>query len=319
MSSTRVDYLAVLFLALPWAMLPQGPLTPGLARPRPSPEAPAGTIRVEAPLVLIPVHVVTPNGASVTDLLKERFHLFDDNSERNITYFVKEDAPVSIGVLLDTSASMQHKMRRSSEAAARVLETANPTDEFFLIEFNERPKLTVPFTSDTDRLYRRFMHAGPFGRTSLLDALHLASVQMKNARNARKALLIVSDGGDNHSRMSRSQARSEVLESDLQMYAIGIFDGDTRQRSPEEANGPGLLEELAGETGGRHYRVDNLDEMASVAHRISIDMRNEYLLGFTPAGEQSDGKYHRIKVTVNPSDGTKLNVFYRRGYYAPAQ
>jgi Ca-activated chloride channel homolog len=300
-------------------MLPQGPLAPRTSRPRPSPETPGSTIRVEASLVLIPVHVATTNGVSVTDLPKESFHLFDDNSEQNISYFAKEDAPVSIGVLLDTSASMQHKMRRSSEAAASVLQTANPADEFFLVEFNERAKLTVPFTTDADQLYHRFMRAGPFGRTSLLDAIHLASVQMKKAGNARKALLIVSDGGDNHSRLSRSQVRSEVLESDLQMYAIGIFDSDARKRSPEEANGPGLLEELAGETGGRHYRVDNLDEMASVAKRISIDMRNEYLLGFTPAAAPSDGKYHRIKVTVNPNDGTKLNVIYRRGYYAPAQ
>jgi VWFA-related protein len=319
MSSTRAGYLAVpLFLALPCVILPQGPLTPRTAHPRPSSETPGSTIRVEASLVLIPVHVATPNGVSVTDLPKESFQLFDDNSEQDITYFAKEDAPVSIGVLLDTSASMQRKMRRSSEAAASVLRTANPSDEFFLVEFSERARLTVPFTTDADQLYRRFMHVGPFGRTSLLDAIHLASVQMKKAGNARKALLIVSDGGDNHSRLSRSQVRSEVLESDLQMYAIGIFDGDARKRSPEEAKGPGLLEELAGETGGKHYRVDNLDEMASVAHRISIDMRNEYLLGFTPASAQSDGKYHRIKVTVNRSDGTKLNVFYRRGYYAPA-
>ncbi|HTP88909.1 MAG TPA: VWA domain-containing protein [Bryobacteraceae bacterium] len=312
-------WTVVLFLAIPCAMLPQGPLTPRAAHPRPSPEAPPGTIRVEASLVLIPVHVVTSGGASVTDLPKESFHLLDEDSEQSISYFAKEDAPVSIGVLLDTSASMQHKMRRSSEAAASVLQSANPADEFFLVEFNERPKLTVPFTTDADQLYRRFLHAGPFGRTSLLDAIHLASVQMKNARNARKALLIVSDGGDNHSRLSRSQVRSEVLESDLQMYAIGIFDGDARKRSPEEANGPGLLEDLAGETGGKHYRVDNLDELASVAHHISIDMRNEYLLGFTPAGAPNDGKYHRVKVTVNPTSGAKLNVFYRRGYYAPAQ
>ena len=163
------------------------------------------------------------------------------------------------------------------------------------------------------------MHAGPSDAPRCWTLLHLASVQMRNARYARKALLIVSDGGDNHSRMSRSQARSEMLESDLQMYAIGICDVDTSKLSPEEVNGPGLLEELAGKTGVMHYRLDNLDEMASVANRISSDMRNEYLLGFTPAGAQSDGKYHRIKVTANPTDGTKLNVFYRRGYYAPAQ
>ena len=300
-------------------MLPQGPLTPGTDHPRLSAEPLAGTIRVEAPLVLIPVHVETPGGATVADLPKESFHLFEDDSEQVIRSFAQEDAPVSIGVLLDTSGSMQHKMRRSSEAAASVLQSANPADEFFLVEFSERAKLTVPFTTDADQIYRRLMHAGPFGRTSLLDAIHLSVVQMKSARNARKALLIVSDGGDNHSRLSRSQVRSEVLESDLQMYAIGIFDNDARKRSPEEANGPGLLEELAGETGGKHYRVDNLDELASVARRISLGMRNEYVLGLAPAGTTRDGKYHRVKVTVNPASGTRLNAFYRRGYYAPAQ
>ena len=102
-------------------------------------------------------------------------------------------------------------------------------------------------------------------------------------------------------------------------YAIGIFDNDARKRSPEEVNGPGLLEDLAGETGGKHYRVDNLDELASVARRISLGMRNEYVLGFAPAGTTRDGKYHRVKVTVNPACGKRLNAFYRRGYYAPAQ
>ncbi len=310
----------IILLFAPAVVLSQGPLSPRNPSVRATIEMPPATIRIDASLVLIPVHVTNSVGASVTNLTKECFHLFDDSAEQPITYFAMDDAPVSMGVLLDTSFSMQHKMRRSTEAAARVLQSANPADEFFLIEFNEKPKLTVPFTSDTDLLYRRFMRAGPFGRTSLLDAIHLAALQMKHARNARKAILIISDGGDNHSRFTRAQVREDVLESDMQTYAIGIFDGDGAKHRPvEEVNGPDLLQELASETGGRHYRVDKLDQLSSVAARISLDMRNEYLLGFTPGAVQGDGKYHRIKVTVDAGGGAKLNTDFRRGYYAPTQ
>jgi len=299
----------------------QGPvLSPRSPNSRASGDTPPVTIRVDASLVLIPAYVTTADGASVTEIPKERFRLFEDDVEQKITYFAKDDAPISIGVLLDTSSSMHNKMRRSSEAAATFFQTANPQDEFFLIEFNDRPKLTVPFTNDPDALYRRFVRARPFGRTSLLDAVHLASLQMKNARNTRKAILIVSDGGDNRSRFTARQVKTDVLEADMQTYAIGIFDDDaTPKRTPEEKNGPSLLEELSEETGGRHYRVDDLEQLASVAARISKDLRNEYLLGYSSTNPGRDGKYRRVKVNVNSTDETKLRTYYRRGYYAPAQ
>jgi Ca-activated chloride channel family protein len=312
---------AVLLFVSSHAIAFQGPLS--VSRSPGSPvqaEALPVSIRVDASLVLIPVHVTTADGASVTDLPKESFRLFEDNVEQPITYFVKDDAPISIGVLLDTSGSMHNKMRRSSEAAATFFQTANPQDEFFLIEFNDRPKLTVPFTNDPDEVYRRVVRAHPFGRTSLLDAVHLASVQMKKARNTRKAILIISDGGDNRSRLTPRQVKTDVLESDMQTYAIGIFDGDvTKKRTPEEENGPSLLEDLAEETGGRHYRVDNLAQLASVAARISNDLRNEYLLGYSSINAERDGKYRRVKVNLNAAGEVKLRTFYRRGYYAPVQ
>jgi len=178
----------------------------------------------------------------------------------------------------------------------------------------------VPFTNDPEDLIRRVTHARPFGRTSLLDAVHLASVQMKKARNTRKAIVIVSDGGDNCSRLTARQVKTEVLESDMQTYAIGIFDDDaTPKRTREERNGPGLLEALSEETGGRHYRVDDLDQLASVAASISKDLRNEYLLGYTSANPERDGKYRRVKVNVDSTAGPKLRTYYRRGYYTPAQ
>jgi len=309
--------LALLFLSAPTTAF-QGPL---LISRTPGPhEIPPANIRVDASLVLIPVHVTTVDGASVTDLQKEDFRLLEEDIEQKVTYFAKDDAPISIGVLFDTSGSMQNKIRRSAQAANNFFHTANPEDEFFLIEFSDRPKLSVGFTNDPDELYRRILHAHPFGRTSLLDAVHLAAVHMKKARNTRKAILIVSDGGDNCSRFTPSQVRAEILESDLQLYAIGIFDDEAeRRRTPEEKNGPGLLEELAGKTGGRHYRVDRLEQLDKVAARVSNDLRNEYLLGYASSNPGRDGKYRRVSVNVNTTSQPDMRTYYRRGYYAPVE
>jgi VWFA-related protein len=323
--------MATALRAMSWvtAVLLAAATTPAFQRPLLLSRPPASStssdtlplnIRIDTTLVLIPAHVTTGDGAPVTNLSRDNFRVSEDNVEQTITYFAKDDAPISIGVLLDTSGSMRNKMHRSSEASATFFQTANPQDEFFLIEFNDRPRLTVPFTNDPDELYRRVVRAHPFGRTSLLDAVHMASLQMKYARNSRKAILIVSDGGDNRSRFTPRQVQGDVLESDMQTYAIGIFEPDsTRKLSAEEQRGPDLLEELAEATGGRHYRVDDIDQLASVAARVSTDMRNQYLLGYTSTNAERNGKYRQVKVNAAASGAAKLRTYYRRGYYAPLE
>jgi VWFA-related protein len=282
---------------------------------------PEARLRVDSSLALIPVHVTTAAGTSVTNLAKDQFRLFEDGVEQKVTHFSKDDAPLSIGLLFDTSGSMVNKIRKSSEAAATFFKTANPDDEFFLVEFNDRPKLTVPFTPDSDLIYRRIAHTRPYGRTSLLDAIHLAMLQMKSARNLRKAIVIVSDGGDNRSRFTSSEIKNAMLESDVQLYAMGIFDLEDMHKHPqEEQNGPQLLDELAEQTGGRLYTVDRVDDLDSISARISNELRNEYLLGYSPNDDSRDGKYRRVKVKLDMPDGTPdLRVYYRHGYYAPGQ
>jgi VWFA-related protein len=282
---------------------------------------PEARLRVDSSLALIPVHVTTAAGTSVTNLAKDQFRLFEDGVEQKVTHFSKDDAPLSIGLLFDTSGSMVNKIRKSSEAAATFFKTANPDDEFFLVEFNDRPKLTVPFTPDSDLIYRRIAHTRPYGRTSLLDAIHLAMLQMKSARNLRKAIVIVSDGGDNRSRFTSSEIKNAMLESDVQLYAMGIFDLEDMHKHPqEEQNGPQLLDELAEQTGGRLYTVDKVDDLDSISARISNELRNEYLLGYSPNDDSRDGKYRRVKVKLDMPDGTPdLRVYYRHGYYAPGQ
>jgi Ca-activated chloride channel homolog len=177
----------------------------------------------------------------------------------------------------------------------------------------------VPFTSDPDEVYDRIAHTKPFGRTSLLDAIHMAVVEMKHARNLRKALVIVSDGGDNRSRHTEREIKNAMLESDVQVYAMGIFDPeDTPKQSSEEQKGPKLLEELADQSGGREYPVDRLDDLPSISARIGNQLRNQYLVGYSPANPERDGKYRNIKLTVTPSSEIPdMRVYYRRGYYSP--
>ncbi len=281
-------------------------------------DMPRADMRVDVPLVLIPVHVTTPLGASVTTLKQENFRLFEDNVEQAIRAFAKEDAPVSIGLLFDTSGSMRHKMRKSVDAAAEFIKSANPEDEFFLIEFNERPKLTVPFTPDADDVYSRLARARPSGRTALFDAIHLALTEMKQAHNLRKAIVILSDGGDNHSRHTERQIKEALRETDVQIYSMGIFDRDDSKLTPEEKNGPEVLEELAAETGGKNFTVDKLDDLAGVCVQISRELRTQYLLGYSPLNAVRDGKYRRVKVSLVATENLPpLKPYYRLGYTAP--
>jgi VWFA-related protein len=280
---------------------------------------PKADIRVDSALVLVPAQVTNILGAPVTDLRKEDFQVFEDGVEQPITNFALEDAPLSIGLLFDISGSMRNKMKKATEATAAFFKTANPQDEFFLVEFSDRPKLTVPFTPDADELYDRIAHSKPFGRTSLLDAIHMAMGEMKHARNMRKALVIVSDGGDNRSRHTEREIKRAMLETDLQVYAMGIFDPeDGPKRSLEEQNGPQLLKDLADESGGREYPVASLNDLPSISARIGNELRNQYLLGYTPINSERDGKYRLISVRVNPQVLTRdLRVYHRHGYYSP--
>ena len=293
-------------------------IAPHPRRPDSLPAVP-GLLRSDSSLVVIPTWVTTAAGASVTTLGRDNFRLSEDNVDKAIDYFVKDDAPLSIGLLFDTSGSMKSKMDKASESVAEFFKTANTADEFFLVEFNDRAKLTVPFTPDSDAIFRRVARAKPFGRTSLLDAVDVALKHMKKARNYRKAIVIISDGGDNWSWHTARQIRGALAESDVQLYAMGIFDRELAKDPAENRNGPALLEELARETGGREYTVRDLNDLPGISAKIGLDLRNEYLLGYY-AGDSRDGKYHHVTVKVTvPKGMPALHANYRQGYYAPAQ
>ncbi|HTR36200.1 MAG TPA: VWA domain-containing protein [Bryobacteraceae bacterium] len=279
------------------------------------------SIRIDKTLVQINVTVTDPLNRFVTGLEKEHFRLFEDKVEQKILDFSSEDAPLSIGLVFDTSGSMGPKLQKSREAAVEFFKTANPQDEFFLVEFNDRPQMVVPFTTDTEEIQNRLAFSQSKGKTALLDGVYMAMNQMKKAHNPRKAILIISDGGDNNSRYTESEIKNAVREADVQIYGIGIFEPiGSRGRTPEELMGPSLLGEVAELTGGRSYNVENLNELADIAAKIGIELRNQYVLYFTSSNQTRDGKYRHVNVKlVQPRGLPPLKAFFRLGYYAPSE
>ncbi len=313
---------SAMLLALPIGVSSQSvSITP---RPTAVPKSevlPKTNIRVDTNLVLIPVTVTDPMNRIVTGLEKDSFRVFEDKKEQTITQFSSEDAPLSVGVVFDCSGSMGHKLEKSRLAVAQFFKTANPEDEFFLVQFNDAAELVQPFTRNLEEIQNRLTFSQSKGRTALLDAIYLALAQMKKARNPRKALLVISDGGDNNSRYTEGEIRNLVREADVQIYAIGIYEPiNARGRTPEEASGQGMLTEVAEQTGGRQYPVDNLNELPDIAAKIGVELRNQYVIGYSPENQERDGKYRRVQVKlIQPRNMPPLRPFWKQGYYAPAQ
>ncbi len=281
---------------------------------------PGGTIHFDVDLALVNVTVTDPYNRLVTGLETDNFRVFEDNIEQEVVTFSAEDVPISIGVIFDFSGSMSNKVGKAREAALQFFKTANPQDEFFLVSFNERAELTSSFTNSVEDLQSRMMLTAPKGRTALLDAIYLGLSQMRGAHNAKRALLILSDGGDNHSRYNESDIKRLVKEADTQLYAIGIFDPlGYRNRTPEELGGPSLLSEVTEMTGGRVFAVEKLDELPDIASKIGMELRNQYVLGYRPSNKAHDARWRKLKIKLRAPKGLPpLSVYSKTGYYAPS-
>jgi Ca-activated chloride channel homolog len=258
-------------------------------------------IRVDVDLVLVPVTITDPMNRLVTGLEKENFVLLDNGEKQAIQHFSSEDAPISLGVIFDMSGSMSNKIEKARDAVVEFFKTANPEDEFFLVAFNDKPTLLCDFTNSVEKVQGQLVYAAPKGRTALLDAIYLGMAKMREGRHQKKALLIISDGGDNRSRYTENEIKSMVKEADVQIYAIGLFDSSPR--SDEERFGPQLLAEVTDVTGGRTFTVDNPNELTDVATKIGVELRNQYILGYRPTRASHDGKWRKLKVKLNTPKG----------------
>ena len=294
--------------------IPEGPsFRSASASARKSPPG----IRINVDLKLIPVTVTDARARAIIGLQRNNFKLFEDKTEQVITHFASEDEPVSIGLVFDSSGSMGPKLSRSREAVSEFLKAANPQDEFFLILFSDRARLATDFTTDIDEIKGRLGMTESKGRTAMFDAVHLALDQIKHARYSRKAVLIISDGGDNHSRYTFRSIMSELREVDVQVYSIGILEPLVRRNSLEVVNGPVLLDQIAQATGGRLFEANNPADLREAASRIGTALRNQYLLGYMPANGSPAGKYHRLEVRIErPKGFPPLRVSFPSGYYA---
>ncbi|HZW93253.1 MAG TPA: VWA domain-containing protein [Candidatus Eremiobacteraceae bacterium] len=277
-----------------------------------------GTVKVGVDLVLVPVTVTDRRGHLVLGLQKDSFNVFDQGKPEVIRHLSSEDAPISVGIIFDASGSMYGKMERSREAVLQFLHSSNPEDEFFLVAFNDRPELLVDFTSSIDEIQDEISKVKPDGGTALLDALYLGLDRIKKARNERKVLLVVSDGGDNHSRYTAKEVWPVLREADVQIYAMGIFDEAPRTQA--ERLGPDLLAFATGITGGRTFPIRNLKRVGDAAAELSIELRNQYLVAYCPNNLAHDGMWHKLTVRVTPPQNLpRLRVYAKVGYYAPAR
>ena len=276
-------------------------------------------IRVQSTLVLIPVTVVDPQYHFVAGLKRDDFRLFEDQVEQNIVQCSIEDAPVSVGLIVDRSGSMGGKMDQARLAAAEFLKTANRRDEFFIVFFSDQLELASDFSTATEEIQHQLFSALADGRTALLDAVYYASQRIRRGSATRKALVLISDGDENSSRYTEFEVRNLLQESDAQLFAIGLYrrvPADTEHR--EALIGRTLMTRLAEVTGGFQYPVQNLNELPQVAATISALMRNQYILSYRPTNQQADGKYRRVTVKLaQPAGRAPCRPYWRAGYYAP--
>ncbi|MGD0568975.1 MAG: VWA domain-containing protein [Candidatus Sulfotelmatobacter sp.] len=272
-------------------------------------------IKKTVDLVLVPVTVTDPMQRLVTGLTQDNFQVFENKKPQQIQHFSSQDAPVSLGIIVDTSGSMSTKMDRVREAIEQFCLFSNPQDEFFVITFSERPHLVHDFSDSPADIESKLLFAVPKGRTSLLDAIYMGLQKMRDAKYGKKALLIISDGGDNHSRYSEGELKSAARESDVMIYAIGTFDRYVSTQ--EEMLGPQLLSDIAEITGGRAFILDDLVHMPDLARRIGSELRTQYVLAYHPQNLAHDGKWRKINIKLKlPREFNFLHARAKTGYYA---
>jgi len=300
-SSTDNVHIAVQPRGIEWAAAAPGPAL--------------ALMKTRADLVTVPVTITDEMNRPIVGLDENNFQLFENKKLQQIKNFSTEDAPISIGIILDTSHSMGNKLESAREAVRQFCEAANPADEFFLITFSDDPRLASDFTTRPEELENDLLTVQAKGRTSLLDAIYMGIRQMKNAHYARRALLILSDGGDNHSRYSERDVKRAIKEADVLIYSVGTFDRYVSTQ--EELLGPELLNSVSQVTGGESFTISRAEELPEVTRSIGSRLRYQYMLTYRPQEAGRDGKWHKISVKLRlPRNWLALHINARTGYYA---
>ncbi len=271
-------------------------------------DSPVRQLSVDVDIVLVPVTVTNDRGQYVGGLEKQHFQVYEDKVEQSIVSFSTEDSPLSLGIVLDSSGSMNPTMALARRNGGACIDVGAEQDEYFLIVFSDNLKVNTDFTPDLQKLRTALLTVQSKGRTALYDAIYAGLAKIKGGTNPRKALVVVSDGFDNHSRYTEKNIGDAIKESDVQLYLIGN-------------EGDGALRRLAEDTGGRSLAPrTRVYELGNICNQIVREVKNQYLLGYRPTNQNKDGKWRNISVKLTPPSGVgRLNVRPKKGYFAPSQ
>jgi len=268
------------------------------------------TLRTTSRLVLLDVSVKDAAGGFVSGLSKDSFKVYENGKPEHITHFANADIPVTVGIAVDESGSMRSKRQEVITAALVFNQESNPMDEMFIVNFNEKPRRGLPddvlFSDNVQQLRLALFQGRPEGRTALYDAIEMSLNQLEFGRRDKKTLVVISDGGDNHSKHKLEDVTRDVLRSVATIYTIGIYDEDDPEKNE------GVLKRLAQVSGGAFYHPKTLEEIVPICRQIAKDIRTRYTIGYVPSAE---GKHERhIKVMASSPDHPKLVVRTRTSY-----
>jgi VWFA-related protein len=293
-----------------WAQ--QAPKAP--AKPAPKVETPddQSTIRVDTRLVVLHCTVTDRSGKQITNLPQDQFKVMENGAVQPIKLFRREDIPVSLGLVIDNSGSMRDKRQRVEAAAIKLVKASNPQDEVFVVNFNEDAYLDVVFTNDVKKMEEGVARIDSHGGTAYRDAISMSIDHLKQeGKKDKKVLVVVTDGNDTASvAMTLEKLVEKAHKSDVLIYTIGIFGKDDKR---DERKARRAMDSLSKASGGMSYYPQAIEEVESIASQVAHDIRNQYVIAYSPVNQELDGTFRQIKVTAG---GSKYSVRHRTGYYA---
>lgn len=307
-----VSLAVVLALGLP-AQQPAKPL-PGQAPKAEAPDEPS-TIRVDTRLVVLHCSVMDKSGKQITNLGLDQFKVFENGAPQPIKLFRREDIPVSIGIVIDNSGSMRDKRQKVEAAAVQLVKASNPQDEVFVVNFNEDAYLDVPFTNDIKKMEEGVARIDSHGGTAFRDAVSMSIDHLKQeGKKDKKVILLITDGNDTASvAMTLEKLVEKSHKSEVLIYTIGVFGKDDQR---DEKKARRAMDALTRASGGLSYYPSSIEEVESVAKQVAHDIRNQYVVAYSPVNQELDGSFRQIKVTAG---GSRYSVRHRTGYYATAE
>lgn len=289
--------------------------TAALAMARQGPGEGQFTIPVDVDLVVFNVTITDDRGRYVSGLKASDFQIHEDDQFQTITLFDPDDVPATVGLIIDNSGSMRSKHAEVASAALEFADASNSEDEMFIVNFNEKSYMglpaSVPFTNNLNLIRSALFRTPPAGLTALYDAVAVGIEHVKTGKHDRKALVVLSDGGDNASLHPLDDVLRAAQQSSATIYTIGIYDETDADRNPR------VLRRIAELTGGRAYFPDTLRDLDQVWRDIAGGIRSQYTIGYHSTNVTRDGTFRKVKVTATRNGRQDLRVTTREGYVAP--